>query len=167
MAKPKARCCGSCGKVLNIVVTDPARQKLAQVCKQCETIHVGCMRQDKGYCVCAVCNFAFNPETIETHDISDIKNLEVCEDCRRMIELHAQEVDKGGIYFKCSTCGAFGVLKKSETTDKVRQQMGPEYTYPNIEYNGQLVYRPAGWTVSSINCPMCSKPSESVNLIKL
>lgn len=85
---------------------------------------------------------------IEEHE--RIATNDLCNSCKKKKAATEQEVAKGGVFFKCSNCGAEGAVKAEHPLAKaVRKQL--DIAAPN----------PCGVEFDKGNCPVCTEQIET------
>lgn len=71
---------------------------------------------------------------------------EPCDSCKKQIKEHQEEVAKGGVYWKCVSCGSEGVIKASPFTAHVREAAGVATPNPvGVEFDQEH------------GCPVCGQ----------
>jgi len=74
----------------------------------------------------------------------------LCEKCEEEAAEHKKIVEEGGVYFKCRDCKIEGVMKPSDFTKMVREQLDVQPPKPcGIEFNKS-------------DCPKCSPTAQEV-----
>lgn len=122
---PRVTVCMRCGKDVGLVLL--GKNEKIYRCNKCHIVHIGKPNNSThfkgGYdCVRDGCTGTL----IYERDCADHEKIacEICNDCAKEQEEHAEVVKNGGIYFKCK-CGATGVIKPScELASLVREKTG-------------------------------------------
>lgn len=142
---PHLTYCPRCKGKANELVLTGAHHKYK--CDSCGLLHIG--HPKTGRCENVNCH----ANTSGFYTLVDLGELEPserlrasqpCEKCQEELKTFKAEVDRGGVPFRCTDCGAEGVIKaEAEVAKHVRAKHG-------------LV----GLTFSKVDCPRCGPKEE-------
>jgi len=157
---PRLTICAWCGKDVSVALLGASDG--VYKCTQCGQLSIG-GRPGKdrpghlGHSVCPKCEAT--DSYVLDRKIADYERLnlgELCDECLKKQKEHAEEVARGGIYWKCSVCGSSSVIKAEHSlSGAVRKKLGIEV--PN----------PCGVEFDQGHCPVCrgdvTPPEEVAN----
>ena len=110
---PKLTFCPRCGGDANEIILIGIHEG-KYTCRKCGMISFGSQTHNR----CPRCEQDYL--MTRTSTIGEYEKLPASEPCDKCKE-HSEIVKKGGVYWKCSTCGSEGVLKVSPLSKKVRK----------------------------------------------
>jgi hypothetical protein len=117
---PKLCYCPRCGGESNTFMLIGNRTSIKQ-CADCGTKLIG----HRSYEPCGKCGSRGPHATVGEVGENDKLPGDICEGCKAEISEHKKLVEAGGIYFKCKTCSATGVVKAETRLAKaVREKSG-------------------------------------------
>lgn len=88
----------------------------------------------------------------ELGEYESIPGVELCDECKKEEETFLAEVERGGIYWRCSDCKSHGVIMaESNVAKHVREKTGVKA--PDL----------IGIEFSKNDCPECSKKNNQEN----
>jgi DNA-directed RNA polymerase subunit RPC12/RpoP len=127
--------CSRCGKETPEILLLGNAQEYE--CNGCGGKTIG--KSPKGKC--PHCGHQTFFKRIGAFDGSDRKlpASELCEDCKKEIEFFTQEIEKGGVPWKCTDCKSEGIIKHDAQFA--------------IDFRKQ--YPTEGFSFSKNNCPVC------------
>ena len=136
---PHITCCKGCGKDIGLALVGINNRVIT--CGTCGVNNVAAKFGDK----CGGCGGRLSSRDkwreLEEHEkIPD----GLCDECQEEVEKHKAIVQAGGVYWKCSSCNAKGVIKRSEYSLEVKRAMG-------LEEDAMC-----GVMFSKLDCPACS-----------
>ena len=137
---PRMTCCRNCGKDVGIALLGV--KEYFYKCSCGASCFGGKPERGKKCPKCGSLNSYERDRIIEDHERLPI---ELCKNCQKKEKAAADEVKKGGIYWRCKDCGSAGVIKSGHPLSvKVREQLKV------------LVPKPCGIEFSkAYMCPVC------------
>jgi len=118
-------------------------------CPSCGTLHIG--RPDKGQCArCA--NRYQTGQQWKVEEIGESEKLpgSICDKCKENVKQLKEEVEAGGVYWRCIDCKAEGAIKRDHPFAKAVRDQG------NIQPPD-----PVGVEFSKEDCPLCSEHAKA------
>ena len=138
---PRVIVCANCGTSTGIAMM--GRRDKVWKCLSCNLHHIG-GKPETGKCHCGADNFEDKGSLPDNAQIP----CDLCDDCMAKEQACVEEVEKGGVYWRCLDCKSTGAIKAEAATAKeVRKAHG----IPSPA--------PCGVEVTKDDCPVCSEPS--------
>ena len=136
---PRVTCCSNCGKDVGLVLLG-AHDRMYEC--RCGAKLIGTKK-------CPHCNATGHCNDLGPVPEHEKLGIELCDDCEKAIKACNEEVKKGGVFWRCTLCGASGAFSAgSEIAPAIREKMGVEPPKAcGVEYND--------------NCPVCIKKGEA------
>lgn len=103
--------CGRCGADTDDKVLLGANEYKGK-CPKCGTLCIGI--SNVGWAECPICKEFQTFKEIEIiRDDEKIKGQVLCPLCQQALNTMREMVEKGGVYYRCTDCGASGAIKAS------------------------------------------------------
>lgn len=113
---PRMGICPNCGKDNGEIILLGARTRKRE-CRNCGTVNYGSRPSD----MCGRCSSLLDDATMTEIDENERIPGSLCARCKTEKQEMKEEVEAGGVYWKCK-CGATGVIKRdSEIAKQVRE----------------------------------------------
>jgi NMD protein affecting ribosome stability and mRNA decay len=142
---PRLCFCPRCGEEANELVLLGAKDKV-DTCTGCGLVHYGGVAFGGA---CGRCRGrSFKSRKLE--DTERVPASKLCDKCDAEMLGFKAEVERGGVYFRCTACHAEGVVKaESALAVNVRREAGVEAPAP------------VGVEFDATTCPQCAAKGEA------
>jgi ribosomal protein S27AE len=140
---PRLTVCVNCGESTGVVLM--GRHDKVWQCQGCGLNHIG-GKPENNKCPCGSSNLVNKGEVPEGARIPS----DLCDSCMEQEKKCMEEVEKGGVYWRCTDCGSTGAIKAGTP---VAKEIREAQNIPAPE--------PIGVEVSKDDCPMCGPSSDS------
>jgi len=139
---PRMTVCRQCGASVGVVLL--GIHDVEYTCPDCGSVHYG--RPDKGKCASCGCLLATSWKRQKIAEHASLP-IEICAECEKKNKEIEDEVQAGGVYWRCADCGSAGALKADcDLSRAVREKAGIAAPDPcGVEFT------------SENGCPVCGK----------